>query len=181
MSCSSQTLLTNGRRASHGKGIGLYHNTDRPSATPNDLWVLPLSPDQRGEDRCIIAESSPTLVNDRVGQFSPDDNWVAYESDDTGRREIYAMPFPEQPGKRVPISHGGGMAPRWRRDYKEIFYVTPSGDLMATEITVGNGTLRTGLTQKLFGGVITVRGYLYDVFDDKGQKFIMVEEPRSRR
>ena len=155
-------------------GMVLYNSTGRPSATLIDLSVLSLSPEQPGgppKSRTVLA----TKAIDSIGQFSPDDKWVAYESDDTGQREIYAMPFPSL-DKKVPISHGGGTAARWRRDYKEIFYLAPNGDLMATEITVANGTLTTGPTRRLFGGVITARGYLYDVYDDKGQKFIVVEE-----
>ena len=52
----------------------------------------------------------------------------------------------------------------------------PTGTLMATEISVAQGTIKTGRTEKLFGGVVTIRGYLYDVFDEKGQKFIVAQE-----
>jgi Tol biopolymer transport system component len=152
----------------------LYANTDRPESSANDLWKLPLSPCRAGaalKPRKFLA----TDANERLGQYSPDDQWVAYESDDSRRPEIYVLPSSGQ-GQRVPISHSGGTAPRWGRDSREIFYVAPNGDLMATEISVSHGTLKTGNTKTLFGGVSTIRGYLYDVYDEKGQKFIVAQE-----
>ena len=69
----------------------------------------------------------------------------------------------------------GGKDPRWRADGKEIFSATVNGQLMATEVAARAGSLEIGRTQKLFDGVITGRGYLYDVTAD-GQKFIIAQE-----
>ena len=68
--------------------------------------------------------------------------------------------------------------PRWRKDGKEIFYLTPDGQLMATQLSVQNGALNVGQVEKLFDGVVTSRGYSYDVSAD-GQKFLVVDAGAS--
>ena len=68
--------------------------------------------------------------------------------------QVYAAPFPGPGGKRQ-ISAGGGNVPRWRRDGKEIFYVTADGQLMAAEVIARNGTPEVGKAQKLFDGIVT--------------------------
>lgn len=70
------------------------------------------------------------------------------------------------------ISSGGGTQPRWRRDGKEIFFVTPSGEMMAAEVTPGRDDIRVSRTERLFGNVAINRGYLWDVSRD-GRKFIV--------
>jgi Tol biopolymer transport system component len=59
-------------------------------------------------------------------QFSPDGRWIAYESDESGRFEIYVRPFPGSGGKRQ-VSAGSGAQPPWRHDGKELYYVAPDG------------------------------------------------------
>ena len=103
---------------------------------------------------------------------TPDGRWVSYQSDESGQFQIYAAPFPGPGGKRQ-ISAGGGDFPRWRRDGKEIFYVTPDGQLMAAEVAEQNGTLEVGRVQRLFDGIVTRFGLTYDAAPD-GQKFLVV-------
>ncbi len=95
----------------------LYSQVD--SKTSSDLWLMPLAGDRK-----------PTVYfnsefNETHGQFSPDGHWIAYASDESGRPEIYVRPFPltEDSGK-YPVSSGGGVTPRWRRDGKELFFLT---------------------------------------------------------
>jgi serine/threonine-protein kinase len=74
--------------------------------------------------------ASPSL--ERAPTFSPDDRWVAYSSDESGREEIYVRPFPG-PGGRVPVSVGGGTEPAWSTDGHELYY--RSGDsLLAVRV-----------------------------------------------
>lgn len=111
-----------------------------------------------------------------MGKFSPDGHWLAYTSDESGHYEVYVNTFPG-PGGKLQISTGGGRYPRWRKDGKELFYVTANGQLMAQEIQARDKALETGRVQKLFDGVrVTVtRNYPYDAAPD-GQKFIVIEE-----
>ena len=76
------------------------------SSTGNDLWLLPL-----------VGEAKPkvfvqTEFNETYPAFSPDGRWVAYTSSESGRNEVYVVPFPG-PGGKWQVSQGGGAYPRW--------------------------------------------------------------------
>ena len=112
------------------------------------------------------------------GQFSPDGKWVAYNSSESGRQEVYATPFPGPGGKRQ-ISTGGGGYPRWRSDGKEIFYAARAGRLMAAAITEKGDTLEVGRIMPLmFSAFPASPGYQYDVSAD-GQRFLAVVPPEQ--
>ena len=88
----------------------LYQSVD--PKTRNDIWVLPLDGNGKpGTPTPVIQTDS----DERDGQFSPDGKWIAYESDESGRFEIYVKPFPGLGAKSEPISTNGGAQPRWRR------------------------------------------------------------------
>ena len=74
--------------------------------------------------------------NENTGQFSPDGRYVAYSSDQSGTFEVYVSSFPDPNTVRVPISHRGGYQPRWRRDGKELLYLTGDGKLMSVDVTL---------------------------------------------
>jgi eukaryotic-like serine/threonine-protein kinase len=138
--------------------------------TQRDIWVLPLEDGPTGAP----GQPIPWLVtpfNERFPKFSPDGRWVAYESDDSQRFEIYVAPF-KGPGGTRQISTGGGMYPRWRADGKEIFYVGPNGTLMAAEVSLKGASLEVDAIRPLGIPVITGRVYLYDVSSD-GQRFLV--------
>ena len=81
-----------------------------------------------------------TEFDERNGRFSPHGKWVAYDSNESGRYEVYVREFlPGQPasGGKWPVSTGGGVAPRWRGDAKELFYLAPDRKLMAVEVKAG--------------------------------------------
>ncbi|MGA2184675.1 MAG: protein kinase [Bryobacteraceae bacterium] len=89
------------------------------------------------------AGGSPTLFlaskgGKSNGMISPDGKWVAYASDDSGDWEIYVTTFPGAAGKWQ-VSRRGGTEPRWRADGREIFYVAPTGMLMAVPVDSGAG------------------------------------------
>jgi eukaryotic-like serine/threonine-protein kinase len=137
-----------------------------------DVWALPLTPAQSGgkpEPRVFL--QAP--FNEENAQFSPDGHWVAYQSNESGQYEVFAVPFPG-PGGRRQISSGSGVVPHWRRDGKEIFYIARDGQLMAAEVAARNGTIEVGRVQKLFDGFIVSRvGVNYGVSAD-GQRFLVV-------
>ena len=92
-----------------------------------DIWQVPLT-----GDRTPIAivqtaydESSPSV--------SPDGLWIAYQSDKSGRSEVYVRPFPTG-GKESLISQRGGRAPRWSRDRRELFFLALDGSLMTAAL-----------------------------------------------
>jgi eukaryotic-like serine/threonine-protein kinase len=96
-----------------------------------DLWALPMQ-----GDRTPIAVVQ-TEFNEGLAEFSPDGRWVAYESDKSGRREIYVRPFPG-PGNDFLASTSGASQVRWNPDGKELFYIGADDRLMALPITASS-------------------------------------------
>lgn len=134
--------------------------------TKFDLWVLPLE----GERKPF-----PFLhgrFNELQGQFSPDGRWVAYQSDESGRSEIYIAPFQGTGGKRQ-VSVAGGILARWRADGKELFYIGANSRLMAVEVDLKGAEVEIGAVRPLFGPLLTGHGYQYDVSPD-GQRFLAI-------
>jgi eukaryotic-like serine/threonine-protein kinase len=74
--------------------------------------------------------------NDEAGSISPDDRWLAYSSDATGRPEIYVRSLGGDAGQWQ-ISNQGGTRPSWRADGRELYYLTPQGQVMAVEVQTG--------------------------------------------
>jgi hypothetical protein len=105
-----------------------------------------------------------------MAKFSPDGRWLAYQSNRSGRFEIYVSPFPGPSGKRKQISNAGGLYPRWRADGKEIFYEL-NGTLMAAEVSIKGGDVEVGAVRSL-SIPVTSPYYLYDASLD-GQRFLV--------
>jgi Tol biopolymer transport system component len=105
--------------------------TDLQEGDALHLWVLPMSGDQRPY------RFLPGTSADVQGQFSPDGHWVSYSSNESGRWQIYVAPFPG-PGGKYQISAGGGQQPRWPRDGKELFFLSPRRTLMAAPVKTGS-------------------------------------------
>ncbi len=113
-----------------------------------------------------------TEANEGAAVLSPDGRWMAYNSDESGRYEVYVQSFPGGGGKRQ-ISIGGGTGPHWRGDGKELYYHAPDGKLMAAPVTSG-ASLEVGTPVALFefrasGHSITPH---YSVTRD-GQRFLL--------
>jgi Tol biopolymer transport system component len=93
-----------------------------------DLWAL--TPGSNSAPRVFLK----TPANELQPRVSPDGHWIAYTSDESGAWEVYVQSFPTAGRKRV-ISVGGGGQPEWRRDGRELFYLSPDGTLMAVSVT----------------------------------------------
>jgi Tol biopolymer transport system component len=106
-----------------------------------------------------------------VFSVSPDGKWIAYTSGESGKYEVYVAPFPRGEGKWQ-VSNGNATAPVWRRDGKELYYLSVSGDLVATEIGESGNELQMGTPKLLFRSNIAPMGTLYDVAPD-GQSFVV--------
>jgi Tol biopolymer transport system component len=129
-------------------GRFVLFTVDNPK-TKGDLWVL------RTEDK----HAWPLLdteSNEIEGRFSEDMRWIAYQSDKTGRNEIYVGEFLENPevaslktGGQEQISRGGGTGPRWARKDKELYFHDPNGTVMVAEITPG-ALFHAGAPKSLF-------------------------------
>jgi serine/threonine protein kinase len=111
----------------------------------------------------------------RNAQFSPDGQWIAYSSNDSGRMEVYVTPFPSVSAKWQ-VSTNGGMEPRWRRDGKELFFLAPDATIMACPVTIGN-SFESGSPVALFQAhrripISSQDLFSYDVSAD-GQRFLI--------
>ena len=142
--------------------------------TSSDLWVLPMS----GERKPTVFVNS--RFTERNGQFSPDGRLVAYQSDESGRFEIYVRPF-QAAGPQLFVSADGGVAPRWRVDGKELYYVAPDGTLMAVQVAMSGTSVEPGKPTSLFRPRILFGGsspvgiqWQYDVSRD-GRFLVNVE------
>ena len=151
----------------------LYHSQDPQTNT--DIWVVPMVGDR------TPSVFLKTAFREAYGEFSPDGRWVAYQSNESGRMEIYVRPF-VPPGAAAPaaagggqwqVSTAGGIHPVWRPDGKELYYLNQAGAMMAAPITVTGATFAPGapvtlfLTPRIVGGVVDAQqGRQYDVAPD---------------
>jgi Tol biopolymer transport system component len=96
-----------------------------------DIWAVPLDGDKKP---IPLVTTGATEI---LPQVSPDGKWLAYQSNETGRQEIYVKPFPSGPG-RWQISTDGGIWPRWRADGGEIYFVAAPNIVAASIKVTGN-------------------------------------------
>jgi Tol biopolymer transport system component len=158
-----------------------------PGRSGSEVWVL-----GSGDSEAHAFLTMPN-ANETAARFSPDGRWVAYVSDESGRNEVYVVPFaapqvgsaPVSPQGKWQVSTGGGTLPRWRRDGKEIFYFDETNSRMMAALVNGrDSAFEVGLAQVLFpirpsGGITTggpVQRIFYDVSRD-GQRFLVNAEP----
>jgi serine/threonine protein kinase len=151
--------------SSDGKFI-LFERSD--PKTGFDLWVLPLFGDHKP------FPFLQTEFQELDGRFSPNGRWIAYDSNESGKREVYVQPFPASAGKWQ-ISTNGGSDPIWRSDGKELFYLATDGKIMAEPVK-SEATFEAGVPKALFQTMFIgfVRGGFehYRVTAD-GQRFLV--------
>jgi serine/threonine-protein kinase len=116
-----------------------------------------------------------TLFDEQRPYLSPDGNWLAYQSNESGENQIYVQPFPQVSGGRWQVSPAGGTEPAWSRNGHELFYIDGSGALVAVPVQT-KPTFAAGNPHKLFDapyvGVSGTRRY--DVTAD-GQRFLFIK------
>jgi Tol biopolymer transport system component len=108
----------------------------------NDLLLLPME----GDRKPIPYLQTP--FNEADAQFSPDGKWMAYSSNESGSPQVYVQPIPTT-GAKWQISAAGGDQPRWRRDGKELFYISTEQKLTAVPVKSA-ATFEAGSPQALF-------------------------------
>ena len=143
---------------------------ERSPETGDDIWLLSAAGDPTPFLR--------TSANEKGAEISPNGRWVVYESDESGRPQIYICPFPQAEPKRQ-VSIAGGTDPRWKSDGRELFY-RDGYKIMSVE-TETEGTLALAQPQLLFesDSYLTGEG-TYDVIAD-GERFVMIDQSESAR
>jgi Tol biopolymer transport system component len=139
--------------------------------TGNDLWTL--SPDGRTAPLVV------TPFNETSASVSADGKYVAYTSDESGRNEVYAIPFSGK-GDRVPVSIDGGTGPVWSHNGHELFY--RAGDYLMSVQVRSTSPLVLGERKTLLDVSAFEPGYFHD-FDVSadGKSFLFIQsEPDAR-
>lgn len=122
---------------------------------------------------------------ERNGVVSPDGRWLAYESDASGRFEVYVRPFPNVADGQWQVSTGGGIQPLWARNASELFFLAADGALNAVSVEARGASWSAGGQTKILepryftGGLgASTTGRTYDVSPD-GRRFLMIKQGGS--
>jgi Tol biopolymer transport system component len=153
--------------SSNGRFLLFYYATP-----PSQIWALSLADHSAFP---VVRDD----FNEAIARFSPDGRWIAYDSNESGKDEVYVRPFNPPGGAAASgaapisgkwmVSKGGGTNSAWRRDGKELFYLSGDGFVMSVNVNT-NGVFQAGIPKQLFkypSGVL-----FYDVSAD-GKRFLM--------
>ena len=124
--------------------------TETTPGTGSDIWVLP----QDGSGKPSAFAASPAV--EQHPRFSPDGRWIAYESNESGRSEVFVRPWPITGGGRYQVSTSGGVNPEWASDGRELFFQN-GGAVMRVSVQAGvafGSTLPVRLFERPAGGVL---------------------------
>jgi serine/threonine-protein kinase len=187
-----------GKRIAWGSSGALYSRPSDGSRPPDrltpvseettDLQPYSITPDDaqlllRADGIAVfsIAQRTSTQIVPRTerplnAEFSPDGKWIAYESVENSRREVFVRPFPGADPVRWQVSAVGGAHPVWSRDGRELFYVEPTGALMSVPVRTQNRfEFDSAVTiLKNFPGIQGITGRPYDVAPDG--RFLIIKE-----
>jgi eukaryotic-like serine/threonine-protein kinase len=123
----------------------------------------------------VVGGGSPIPVGrrdsvSRGARFSPDSQYLAYVSDESGRQEIYIEALPPEKG-RLKVSQSGGTTPRWTSTGRELFYMAADRTLMVVDVQLGK-TLSAGVPRKLFPTITAVNNRGFEVSPD-GERILL--------
>jgi eukaryotic-like serine/threonine-protein kinase len=145
----------------------------------NDIWAQQL--EQGSGERLSVN----TDANESQAKLSPDDRWLAYVTDQSGKDEVWVANFPSGSIRRQ-VSIGGGTQPAWGGSGHEIFYVSEDKRLIATTLTSSLSGVEVGAGRPLFSveNLIDVDRFLiptansYAAASD-GQRFLLAVRARD--
>ena len=151
-------------------GQWLVYRTNVNLAGRSD--ILAIRPGQDSMPRELVA----TEFREMSPAISPDGRWLAYSSDETGRSEVYVVPFPNpEVGGMWRVSQAGGDVPRWSRSGRELFYHGGRGSMVAVEVETG-ATFSLGTRRVLFTNPDYELGGLHPPYDvaPGDNRFLMI-------
>ena len=139
-----------------------------------------LKPGSKDAPQSITLFDAPGYFNEVLPALSPDGHWLAYQSTESGDAEVYLRPFPNVSSLRRQVSAGGGFAPLWSPDGKEIYYRNPT-EMMAVKVST-SPVLEVKAPEVLFRLSDYVlpgtRGIKYEVAPDG--RFLMLKDSGGR-
>jgi eukaryotic-like serine/threonine-protein kinase len=175
----------------------------------SDIWPVDLSPDDRfllfAKGEKIARTKSQLWIYDMIekgppyrlldgdavetnGRFSPDGRWIAYDSKQSGRNEVYVRRFDPNaaadsagnpPGRKWRVSTSGGIHPVWRKDGRELFFVNPDRIIVALPVKVTGSQFEMGDAKPLFyvNSVVDLSAVEFDVSPDGNKILVNVSTP----
>jgi Tol biopolymer transport system component/DNA-binding winged helix-turn-helix (wHTH) protein len=154
-------------------GRFILYEEDNASGKRRSLWILPAAAGE-GKPRPYLQ----TPFNEYMGRFSPDSRRVAFQSNESGRYEVYVDTFPEPSGK-MRISTAGGIVPQWSANGRELFYISPDFKLMSVGLKVGASSVEPSVPHALFPlPVFDAELSPYEVATD-GERFLVLKPPEA--
>lgn len=133
------------------------------------------------------AAASDALVDTRFEEWnadvSPDGRFIAYQSNESGRLEVYVQHYPRLADGRWQVSVSGGSQPQWTRDGRELIFVEDGGRLSSVTFSTEGTRVDVGRPVALFATRYAAQGDTpfrsYDVSRD-GQRFLMIKDAVER-
>jgi hypothetical protein len=134
----------------------LFQATPSGGQTKTDVFALPMGPGTSADRQPIVVIQTP--ASELGAYLSPDNRWIAYLSDESGKQELYVQAFgpgakpgaSPVSGKWMASKNGSAGMARWRNDGKELVYLAPDGSLMSVDVTADtafHGSLPKALFQ----------------------------------
>jgi serine/threonine protein kinase len=160
-----ETLLADGPTPRAFSGMTDWKGNNILVNMTGDIWFIDVS------TKKAFPFIDGTPAAEGYARFSPDGRWVAYQSNETTRAEIYVRPF-QGSSRPVPVSTAGGAQPSWSKDGKELYWIAPDSTLMAAKITETADSIEPGAPFKLFqtriylGGTDNPQRHQYAVAED---------------
>ena len=133
-----------------------------------DIWVAPVDD---------VSKRRPYLQTDFLdngGTLSPDERWMAYHSNESGRIEVYVRPFPNAQDGVWRVSTDGGINPHWSADGRELFYFASGSELASVTFDGARATPVIGQPRVLFRDVDATSNFLAI---GTGPRFLVARRP----
>jgi eukaryotic-like serine/threonine-protein kinase len=136
------TSLWPGQVTPDGREVILFA---QQQGTGMDIWSVPLA--GPAEPRKLFE----TPASEQAAAVSPDGKWIAIASDESGKSEIYVLPYPSLAG-RWQVSNDGGLGAEWLPNGRGLVYTKPDQHVVQVDLETSGGNVTVGATRALFGG-----------------------------
>ncbi len=124
-------------------GKYLFLESNAKNSTRNEIWLYDF---EEKKNKPILSDPSASI---NAGTLSPDGNWLAYVSDESGNKEVFVRSFPAL-DRKWQLSKSGGDNPHWRNDGKEVFFVATDLSMQSVAVGVKGNALESGSPVLLF-------------------------------
>jgi eukaryotic-like serine/threonine-protein kinase len=149
-----------------GDGRYLLYSRGPIHATGEEIWALPLDGDRKPFQ--VVPHGANAFA--REGALSPDGQWLAYASNESGQSEVYVVPFRGGQGKWQ-VSQNGGNGPLWSKDGKTLYFANLGFTVFGVPVQQPNHTLQFGTAEQIVANMPS-QVFFYDVAPD-GQKVLL--------